>query len=271
MIISFIRLFERCWRRRCSSDLPQRQRLEIPQGGFASVNGLWLERHHPAGRRASSTNRSSSIQMSGPMSKKQLFVALLSLLICAPSYAGAALDGEISAAQERDANGNGLTDEAISRELELFRGVEVSLRQALRIADSLHPGSRIVDVSFDGGSGSSVYRVKMFRQDRIWADTIDAKTGQVAGNATVSSMSELNLEDRLNLIAMQSVRQELADAVFVAEDNTSGKALSGGLMNEAGKLIFVIVVLSGTSLKQVMLEPPSANNLETLPRRSKQH
>src|SRR6267142_1406768 len=209
--------------------------------------------------------------MSGPMSKKQLFVALLSLLICAPSYAGAALDGEISAAQERDANGNGLTDEAISRELELFRGVEVSLRQALRIADSLHPGSRIVDVSFDGGSGSSVYRVKMFRQDRIWADTIDAKTGQVAGNATVSSMSALNLENRLNLIAMRSVRQELADAVSVAEDNTSGKALSGGLMTEAGKLNFVIVVLSGNKLKQVMLEPPSGNNLETLPRRSKQH
>jgi uncharacterized membrane protein YkoI len=152
----------------------------------------------------------------------------------------------------------------------LFRGAEVSLRQALKIADSLHPGPRIADVSFDGGSGSSVYRVKTFRQDRIWADTIDAKTGQVAGNATVSSMSELKLEDRLNLIAMQSVRQELADAVFVAEDNTSGKALSGGLMNEAGKLNFVIVVLSGNKLNQVMLEPPSANNLETLPRRSRQ-
>ena len=94
------------------------------------------------------------------MSRKQLFVALISLLICAPSYAGATSDGEIGAAQELDANGNELTDEAISRELELFRGAEVSLRQALKIADSLHPGSRIVDVSFDGGSGSSVYRVK---------------------------------------------------------------------------------------------------------------
>jgi uncharacterized membrane protein YkoI len=205
------------------------------------------------------------------MSKKQLFLILLSLLISASCDAGATLDVESGAAQERDANGNGLTDAAISRELDLFRGAKVSLRQALKIADSLHPGSRIVDVSFDGGSGSSVYRVKTFREDRIWADTIDAKTGQIAGNATVSSMSELQLEDRLNLIAMQSVRQELADAVFVAEDNTSGKALSGGLMNEAGKLNFVIVVLSGTKLKQVMLEPPSANNLETLPRRSKQH
>jgi len=33
----------------------------------------------------------------------------------------------------------------------------------------------------------------------------------------------------------------------------------------------VIVVLSGTNLKQVMLEPPSVNNLAALPRRSKQH
>jgi uncharacterized membrane protein YkoI len=193
------------------------------------------------------------------MSKKQLLVALLSLLICAPSYADAALDDTTSAAQEQNATGNELADETVSRELELFRAAEVSLRQVLKIADSLHPGSRIVDVSFDGGSGSSVYRVKTFQQDRIWEDAIDAKTGQVAGSATVSSMRELNLEDRLNLIAMQSVRQELADAVFVAEDNTSGKALSGGLMSEAGKLNFVIVVLSGTNLKQVILEPPSAS------------
>jgi hypothetical protein len=75
------------------------------------------------------------------MSMKQLLVALLSLLICAASNAGATLDGKISAAQEQDANGNGLTDEAISRELELFRGAEVSVRQALKIAGSLHPGS----------------------------------------------------------------------------------------------------------------------------------
>jgi hypothetical protein len=42
-------------------------------------------------------------------------------------------------------------------------------------------------------------------------------------------------------------------------------------MNEGGKLVFVIVILSGIDLKQVMLEPPGATKLETLPRRSKQH
>jgi hypothetical protein len=108
---------------------------------------------------------------------------------------------------------------------------------------------------------------------------IDAKGGRlpigIPGRLQIGMHGRLrrypHKEDQSNLIALQSVRQELADAVFVAEDNTSGKALSGGLMNEAGKLNFVIVVLSGTKLKQVMLEPPSANNLQTLPRRSKQH
>jgi uncharacterized membrane protein YkoI len=205
------------------------------------------------------------------MSKKQLLVVLLSLLVCAPSYAGAALDDIDSAAQVQNGNGNGLNDETISRELELFRTAEISLRQALKIANSLHIGSRIVDIGFDGGSGLPVYRVKMFKKYHIWEDAIDAKTGLVAGNTTVSSMNDLDLEGRINLIALQSVRQELADAVLVAEDNTSGKAISGGLMNEAGKLNFVIVVLSGTNLKQVILEPPRTNNLETVPRRSRQY
>jgi len=203
-----------------------------------------------------------------PMSKQQLFAAMLSLLVCVPSYADAALDDTATAAQQSESR-NGVNDETANQELELFRSVEVSLREALRIAGKLHAGSRIVDISFDGGFGSPVYRVKTFRQEQIWEDTIDAKTGQIIGNATVSSLNGLHKEDQSNLIALQSVRQELADAVFVAEDNTSGKAISGGLMNEDGKLNFVIVVLSGSDLKQVILEPPDAGSPASRPRRSR--
>ena len=155
----------------------------------------------------------------------------------------------------------------MNQKLELFRSVEVSLREALRIAGKLHAGSRIVDIRFDGGFGSPVYRVKTFRQEQIYEDTIDAKTGQIIGKTTLSSLNSLHKEDKTNLIALQSVRQELADAVFVAEDNTSGKAISGGLMNEGGKLNFVIVVLSGSDLKQVILKPPGGP--ASRPRRSR--
>jgi uncharacterized membrane protein YkoI len=192
------------------------------------------------------------------MTKHQLLAAVLSLLVCAPSYADAALDDIVTAGQEQGGSRHGGSEAAVGRELELFRSAEVSLREALRIAEKLHAGSRIVDISFDGGSGSPVYRVKALQKDHIWEDTIDAKTGQAVGNTNVAALSDLDREDQINLIALQSVRQELADAVFVAEKNTSGKALSGGLLNEAGKLNFVIVVLSGTGLKEVILEPPGA-------------
>ena len=69
-------------------------------------------------------------------------------------------------------------------------------------------------------------------------------------------MSELSDEDRSNIVELRSVRQELSDAVRVAEKATSGKAMGGGLVKQNGRLNFVVVVLSGDSLKEVMLEPP---------------
>jgi CHASE1-domain containing sensor protein len=39
-------------------------------------------------------------------------------------------------------------EETIDRELELFRSAQVSLQQALLIAERLHTGSRVVDISF---------------------------------------------------------------------------------------------------------------------------
>ncbi len=44
----------------------------------------------------------------------------------------------------------------------------------------------------------------------------------------------------------------------VAEKAGSGKALGGGLVRLNGRLNFVVVVVSGDSLKEVMLEPPKA-------------
>ena len=49
-----------------------------------------------------------------------------------------------------------------------------------------------------------------------------------------------------------------AGRLRVAEKAGSGKALGGGLVQQDGRLNFVIVVLSGDSLKEVMLEPPKA-------------
>jgi hypothetical protein len=148
-------------------------------------------------------------------------------------------------------------EETISRELELFRNAQVSLQNALLIAERLHSGSRVVDISFDGASNPPVYRVKNLQKNQIWENAIDARTGSSsAGGERAMSIKDLEAPDRRNLLTLRTVRQKLLDAVVVAERSTRGKAVSGGLLNEEGTLYFVVVVDTVDGLKQVLLEPP---------------
>lgn len=152
---------------------------------------------------------------------------------------------------------NSEVEETIDRELEMFRNAQVSLQQALLIAEKLHTGSRVVDISFDGASNPPVYRVKNIQKEQIWENSIDARTGSsIAGDKHALSVKGLEAQDRRNLLALRAVRQKLSDAVVVAERSTRGKAISGGLMDEDGTLYFVIVVDTADGLKQVLLDPP---------------
>ncbi|WP_084030683.1 PepSY domain-containing protein [Bradyrhizobium paxllaeri] len=147
---------------------------------------------------------------------------------------------------------------AINRELELFRGSAVSLSQAMAIAEALHAGATTADVSFDGAPDAPVYRVKTLHNDRIWHHAIDAATGKPVGGEAALPLKEFDANDRSNLAALKTVRHGLADAVRVAERAAAGKAISGGLVRERGRLNFAIVVMSGNDLKAVVLEPPGA-------------
>lgn len=158
-----------------------------------------------------------------------------------------------------DTDGDAAADrQAISREIERFRSAPISLCQAMAIAESRHAGATTADVSFDGASGVPVYRVKTLHNDRIWRHTIDAATGELIGGEAALPVAELDRDDRSNLAALSAVRHRLAEAVRVAEHAASGRAISGGLVRESGRLNFAIVVISGDDLKEVILEPPGA-------------
>ena len=153
-------------------------------------------------------------------------------------------------AAQRDAE-----DAAFRRLLEQFRTIKISLSQAVAIAEHLHDGSRTADVSFEI-SDPPVYRVRTVKNERIWENVIDANTGSVTEKEISSSLKELDREDLGNIIALKSVQQDLSEAVRIAEKAAAGSALAGGLIKQDGKVNFVIVIASGDSLKEVMLEPP---------------
>ena len=191
------------------------------------------------------------------MSRKQLFAIILALSAAfSAANARGELTGNTSTAEEQ--RGSSHDDEDTNRRLlEQFRAAQLSLPEAIALAEQLHPGSRTASVGFEL-SARPAYRVLTVKNNETWEDVIDANTGKAASAETTLTLSELDEEDRSNLLALRSVRQELSDAVRVAEKAVPGKALGGGLVQQGGRLNFVIVVVSGDDLKEVMLEPPRA-------------
>ncbi|MBW7968651.1 PepSY domain-containing protein [Bradyrhizobium sp. BR 10289] len=192
-----------------------------------------------------------------PWTSRLLAVALPALLLAAPAQA--IVTTGTPTAVHGDTDGDGEIDrQAVSREIERFRLSSISISQAMAIAEARHAGATTADVSFDGASNVPVYRVKTLHNDRIWRHTINASTGELIGGEAALPLAELDSDDRSNLAALGAIRHRLAEAVQVAERAASGKAISGGLVREGGRLNFSIVVVSGDDLKEVTLEPPGA-------------
>ena len=196
--------------------------------------------------------------MRAPRWRQLLAIVLMTISLPAPVYAIASLADEPASLHNGAGDGAASDQQAVSRELALFSGSAVSLSQAMAIAEGLHAGATTADVSFDGAPDSPVYRVKTLHNDRIWHHAIDATTGKIVGGEAALPLREVDAEDRSNLVALKTIRHRLADAVRVAEQAASGKAISGGMIRERGRLNFAIVVMSGSDLKEVILEPPGA-------------
>ena len=182
-------------------------------------------------------------------------IILLFWAALVPAAATADVTEVPSATQDRSDTNVESDDDAIRRLLALFRAAQLSLSEAMAIAERLHDGSRTAQIRLDV-SGDRGYRVRTVKDNHVWENTIDAKTGRVVDQETVFALTQLSDADRSNIVALRSVRQELSDAVLVAEKAAPGKALGGGLMREDGKLNFVVVIVSDDHLKEVMLEPP---------------
>jgi uncharacterized membrane protein YkoI len=162
------------------------------------------------------------------------------------------LGQSVSAQQEKNAKPE-------ERYLAQFRAAPLSLTQAIAVAERLHVGSRTAAVAFEI-SDRPGYRVRTVRNKRVWENVVDVITGRAIGLEASLSMSDLEVDERDNIMALRSVGQELSEAVAIAEKAAAGKAISGGLVKEEDQVNFVVVVLSDDRVKEVFLEPPHATS-----------
>ena len=183
--------------------------------------------------------------------KNNLSAILVSMAALAPPGAMAGIAEPAGAVQNNSARGD--AQKMVRQLFELSRQARVSLRDAIAGAEKRHDGSRTVKVGFDR-SASPRYRVRTVRDDEIWENTVDAKTGRITGVERVLSFQKLGSEDRTNIKALKHVTQKMSEAVLVAERIVPGMAVGGCLVDNSVTLKFVILVVSGDRLKQVKLE-----------------
>ena len=195
--------------------------------------------------------------------KNNLFAILVSMAALAPAGAMADIAEPAGAAQNKSAPDD--AQKMIRQLFELSRQAQVSLHDAIAVAEKRHDGSRTVQIGFDR-SASPCYRVRTVRDDEIWENTVDAKTGRITGVERVVSFQKLGSEDRTNIKALKHVTQEMSEAVFVAERVAPGMAVGGCLVDNFFTLNFVVLVVTGDRLKQVMLEFIDTQQLLAVPR-----
>lgn len=153
---------------------------------------------------------------------------------------------------------------AILQEIKAFANARISIRDAMEIAEKRTPGAKAVDASFDGQSDRLAYRVKTYRNDEVWQGTVDAATGKILGEEVVTPVSTLDAKDKNELAGFRTAGIDLLDIVPIAEKYGNGKAVSAGLGEEDGRLIFLAVLVCDGTLKQISVDP---NAKESRPRK----
>jgi uncharacterized membrane protein YkoI len=105
------------------------------------------------------------------------------------------------------------------------------------------------------------YRVKTYRHDEIWQGTIDASTGKIFGEEVVTPISTLDAKGKDELADFGTAGLNLYDVLSIAERVGNGKAVSAGLEEEDGRLIFLVVLVAADgTLKQLSVSPGPESN-----------
>jgi uncharacterized membrane protein YkoI len=141
------------------------------------------------------------------------------------------------------------------KETKAFETVKVSLAEAIRVAANKHKDAKVVDVSFDSQAGQLAYKVKTYQDNNVWEGAVDAWTGQIISDGTTTPVSKLDEEDQLELAGLQKATIDLSTATALAEEKGSGKAISAGLEETNGRIVYEVTIVHKGATTKFVVDP----------------
>jgi uncharacterized membrane protein YkoI len=141
------------------------------------------------------------------------------------------------------------------KEIKSFAAVKVSLAEAIKLAATKHGDAKVVEVSFDSQAGQLAYKVKTYQDNNVWEGAVDAWTGQIIGEGTTTPVSKLDEEDQLELAGLLKATIDLSTATALAEERGSGKAISAGLEETNGRVVYEVTIVSEGATTRFVIDP----------------
>jgi uncharacterized membrane protein YkoI len=143
------------------------------------------------------------------------------------------------------------------KEIKSFESAKVSLAEAITVAAKKHRDAKVVDVSFDSQAGQLGYKVKTYQDNNVWEGAVDAWTGQVIGEGTTTPVSKLDEEDQRELAGLLKASIDLSTATALAEERGSGKAISAGLEEINGRIVYEVTIVKNGATTKFVVNPKS--------------
>ena len=143
------------------------------------------------------------------------------------------------------------------KEIKSFEKAKLSLAEAIAVAAKKYKNAKVVDVSFDSQRDQLAYKVKTYQDNNVWEGAVDAWTGQIIGDGTTTPVSKLDDEDKLELAGLQKASIDLATATARAEEKGSGKAISAGLEETNGRIVYEVTIVSRGATTKFVVDPTS--------------
>src|SRR6202022_1255915 len=144
---------------------------------------------------------------------------------------------------------------ATEKEIKSFETVKVSLAEAIKVAANKHKDAKVVDVSFDSQAGQLAYKEKTYQDNNVWEGAVDAWTGKIIGEGTTTPVSKLDEEDQLELAGLLKASIDLSAATALAEERGTGKAISAGLEETSGRVVYEVTIVSKGATTKFVIDP----------------
>ena len=184
-------------------------------------------------------------------------LALLQLRADNPQVANAreawqALLGELDQPNKRGG--------AAPRQAAVAASAKVSIADVIAMLEKSRADETVLDVSFEPKDSQPAYAVRTYAKGKVWDGLVDGMTGALSGDGSLTDESALDDEDKAEVTALGRGKITLRQALETAEKANGGRALSAGLEQVRGRVVWE-VLFQDAKHPQVRIDPVSGKIL----------